>query len=42
MDLIKKSITSIETEVKILQEENNIEIAELTSFIEMTPTDICK
>ncbi len=37
LDAIVKSITAVGDEVKKLQEENNIEMAELLSLIEDTP-----
>jgi hypothetical protein len=37
LDAIVKSITAVGDQVKKLQEENNIELAELMSLIEVTP-----
>lgn len=37
LDAIVKSITAVGDQVKKLQEENNIEMAELISLIEVTP-----
>jgi hypothetical protein len=37
LDAIVKSVTAVGDQVKKLQEENNIEMAELISLIEVTP-----